>query len=95
MLQWQSRHARVLAILSLYGAVRYGHGHLRLLKASYGIADDFVPPTWVKRIIVEGDAAYGSQENMQMVQQRDAADSTRLWGGDAEILSSRILPDHT
>jgi len=40
----------------------------------------FVPPTWAKRIIVEGDAAYGSQENMQMVLKRDAEDPARRWG---------------
>jgi hypothetical protein len=31
------------------------------------MGDDFVPPPWVKRVIVAGDAAYGSQENMHMV----------------------------
>ena len=31
-------------------------------------------------MIVEGDAAYGSQENMQMVMQRDTADAARRWG---------------
>jgi hypothetical protein len=40
----------------------------------------FRPPTWAKRIIVEGDAAYGSQDNMKMVQKRDAADPDRRWG---------------
>jgi Transposase DDE domain len=40
----------------------------------------FVPPPWATRIIVTGDAAYGSQENMQMVLQRDATDPTRRWG---------------
>ena len=40
----------------------------------------FVPPVWAKRIIVEGDAAYGSQENMKMVMQRDADDPARRWG---------------
>jgi hypothetical protein len=40
----------------------------------------FVPPAWAKRVIVEGDAAYGSQENMQMVLKRDADDSARRWG---------------
>jgi hypothetical protein len=40
----------------------------------------FVPPAWAKRVIVEGDAAYGSQENMQMVLKRDADDPTRRWG---------------
>jgi hypothetical protein len=29
---------------------------------------------------VEGDAAYGSQDNSKMVQQRDADDPTRRWG---------------
>jgi Transposase DDE domain len=40
----------------------------------------FVPPLWATRVIVEGDAAYGSQDNMKMVMQRDAADSARRWG---------------
>ena len=40
----------------------------------------FVPPAWAKRVIVEGDAAYGSQENMQMVLKRDADDPARRWG---------------
>jgi hypothetical protein len=40
----------------------------------------FGPPVWAKRVIVEGDAAYGSQENMKMVMQRDADDATRRWG---------------
>jgi len=40
----------------------------------------FVPPTWAQRVIVEGDAAYGSQDNMKMVMQRDADDPARQWG---------------
>jgi Transposase DDE domain len=40
----------------------------------------FVPPPWAKRVIVEGDAAYGSHENIKMVQQRDADDAPRRWG---------------
>jgi len=44
------------------------------------MVERFVPPTWAKRVIVEGDAAYGSQENMQMVLKRDAADPARRWG---------------
>jgi hypothetical protein len=40
----------------------------------------FVPPAWAKRVIVVGDAAYGSQENMQMVLKRDADDPARRWG---------------
>jgi len=40
----------------------------------------FVPPAWAKRVIVEGDAAYGSQDNMKMVMQRDADDPARRWG---------------
>ena len=40
----------------------------------------FVPPAWAKRVIVEGDAAYGSQENIKMVQQRDIDDAARRWG---------------
>jgi hypothetical protein len=40
----------------------------------------FVPPSWAKRVIVEGDAAYGSQDTMKMVRQRDADDPARRWG---------------
>ncbi len=31
-------------------------------------------------VIVEGDAAYGSQDNMKMVMERDADDPDRTWG---------------
>ena len=40
----------------------------------------FVPPAWAKRVIVTGDAAYGSQEHMRMVRKRDAEEPTRRWG---------------
>jgi hypothetical protein len=40
----------------------------------------FVPPAWATRVIVEGDAAYGSQDHMKMVMQRDADDPARRWG---------------
>jgi hypothetical protein len=40
----------------------------------------FVPPPWATRVIVEGDAAYGSRDNMKMVMQRDADDPARRWG---------------
>jgi hypothetical protein len=40
----------------------------------------FVPPPWATRVIVEGDAAYGSQDNMKMVMQRNVDDSARRWG---------------
>jgi Transposase DDE domain len=40
----------------------------------------FVPPAWATRIIVEGDAAYGSRENIQMVLKRDADDPARRGG---------------
>ena len=39
----------------------------------------FVPPSWAKRVIVEGDAAYGSQDNRKMVMKRDADDPARRW----------------
>ena len=41
---------------------------------------EFVPPSWAKLVIVGGDAAYGSQANMRMVQDRDTADPARRWG---------------
>ena len=40
----------------------------------------FVAPVWAKRVIVEGDAAYGSQANSKMVMQRDTEDPVRCWG---------------
>src|SRR5256712_11603980 len=40
----------------------------------------FVPPSWAKLVIVGGDAAYGSQANMRMVQDRDKTDPVRRWG---------------
>ena len=40
----------------------------------------FTPPVWATTVIVEGDAAYGSQENIKMVKQRAADDPTRRWG---------------
>jgi hypothetical protein len=40
----------------------------------------FVPPPWAKRVLVEGDAAYSSQDNIKMVMQRDADDPARRWG---------------
>jgi hypothetical protein len=40
----------------------------------------FVPPHWAQWVIVGGDAAYGSQANMRMVQERDKADAARRWG---------------
>ena len=39
----------------------------------------FVPPTWAKMVIVMGDAAYGSKDNMKAVQQRDKQDPHRFW----------------
>ena len=44
------------------------------------MGEEFVPPSWAKRVIVGGDAAYGSQANMGMVQARDKADTARRWG---------------
>src|SRR5438093_4655841 len=37
------------------------------------------PPRWAKRVIVGGDAAYGSTANRRMVQDRDKADAARRW----------------
>jgi hypothetical protein len=44
------------------------------------MVEAFVPPSWAKRVIVGGDAAYGSKANMNMVQERDKADPVRCWG---------------
>src|SRR5262249_2629449 len=38
-----------------------------------------VPPSWAQLVIVGGDAAYGSQANIRMVQDRDKADAARRW----------------
>ena len=40
----------------------------------------FVPPRWAHTIVVEGDAGYGSQDNMNMVIERDQTDTERRWG---------------
>jgi Transposase DDE domain len=40
----------------------------------------FTPPAWATTVVVEGDAAYGSQDNMKLVMQRDADDPARRWG---------------
>ena len=40
----------------------------------------FTPPVWAHTIVVEGDAGYGSQDNMKMVMNRDETDAQRRWG---------------
>ena len=44
------------------------------------MVSEFVPPPWAKLVVVGGDAAYGSQANMRMVQERDQADAAHRWG---------------
>jgi hypothetical protein len=44
------------------------------------MVDEFTPPRWAKLVIVGGDAAYGSQANMRMVQDRNKTDAARHWG---------------
>jgi hypothetical protein len=44
------------------------------------LVSHFVPPAWSTRVIGEGDAAYGSRENIPMVLKRDADDAARCWG---------------
>jgi hypothetical protein len=39
-----------------------------------------VPPSWATRVLVGGDAAYGSKANMAMGKDRDTADPARRWG---------------
>ena len=41
---------------------------------------EFAPPSWAKLVVVGGDAAYGSKANMDMVKDRDKADTARRWG---------------
>lgn len=43
------------------------------------MVSNFQPPAWAQRIVVIGDAAYASKENMQLVQQRDKDDPQRQW----------------
>jgi len=43
------------------------------------MVEAFVPPSWAKRVIVGGDAAYGAKANIRMVQDRDKADAARRW----------------
>jgi hypothetical protein len=43
------------------------------------MVEEFVPPPWAKLVIVGGDAAYGSQDNIRMVQARDQTDTARRW----------------
>jgi len=40
----------------------------------------FQPPAWARMVIVVGDAAFASKENMKLVQARDKADPQRRWG---------------
>src|SRR5438309_4603196 len=44
------------------------------------MVEAFVPPSWAKRVIVGGDAAYGAKANIIIVQDRDKADAARRWG---------------
>jgi hypothetical protein len=44
------------------------------------MVDACVPPSWATLVLVGGDAAYGSQANLRMVQDRDQADTARRWG---------------
>jgi len=44
------------------------------------MVDDCILPARAKRVIVEGDATPGPQDNRQRVLQRDADDPTRRWG---------------
>lgn len=39
----------------------------------------FQPPAWAKLIIVSGDAAYASKDNMKFVKQLDKSDPIRKW----------------
>jgi DDE family transposase len=41
---------------------------------------EFIPPSWAQRVILAGDAAYGSKANMKMVKDRDKTDHHRRWG---------------
>jgi hypothetical protein len=45
-----------------------------------GMVGEFAPPRWAKLVVVGGDSAYGSKDNMRMVQDRDKAALSRRWG---------------
>jgi hypothetical protein len=56
--------------------------HLEYRKANALFCDmvkGFVPPLWAHTIVVEGDAGYGSQDNMKMVMKRNETDADRRW----------------
>jgi len=58
-----------------------GHADYRSENALFReMVGAFVPPRWAKLVIVGGDAAYGSKANMDMVKDRDKADTARRWG---------------
>lgn len=40
----------------------------------------FLPPSWAKRVIILGDCAFASRENMQSIQRRNKEDKHRQWG---------------
>ena len=40
----------------------------------------FLPPSWAKRVIVLGDCAFASRENMQSIQRRNKEEKHRQWG---------------
>ena len=43
------------------------------------MVQEFTPPDWAKQVIIEGDAAYASKDNMKMVKERNRSDSQRQW----------------
>jgi hypothetical protein len=45
-----------------------------------GMVGEFTPPRWAKLVIVGGDSAYSSKDDMRMVQDRDKAALSRRWG---------------
>ena len=40
---------------------------------------NFTPPYWAKTVIVLGDAAYGSKDNIKMVKEKNKTDTQRNW----------------
>src|SRR5256886_13488382 len=58
-----------------------GHADYRSENALFReMVGAFVPPRWAKLVIVGGDAAYGSKASMDMVTDRDKADTACRWG---------------
>jgi hypothetical protein len=57
------------------------------------MVEEFGPPHGAQMVSVEGEAAYGSQANMRMVQDRDKAAAARRWGFVCAIARPRKMAE--